>query len=189
MKNHMRQFAAALVVSVLAISVGLWRANSGGGDSFIAVGPLRVVSAKADTTSAGSVTSQQALSLVIAKLTELSPTVDWSSPTLAPTWTVVQVSNLQQVTDSTTGRVLYTRPWPLTAWVVEVRMNGSYGFGLVSDSPNLPWACTARTGCEPPGQLMAAQAFLQPPVRMTLPTVPPCTTIHQIPALMCPGPN
>lgn len=143
-KGRGRKLIAAAIVAVLATGVGLWRAH-------------------AAAPATAEVTSQQARAMVIAKLIEMEPAVDWASPALAPDWKVVLVPDLTRFTDHTTGVVVYSRPWPVTAWVVEIQTGRSYGFGVVSAGGDVLAHCTRRTRCERPGILLAAQASFTPP--------------------------
>ncbi|HXA28789.1 MAG TPA: hypothetical protein VN193_08575 [Candidatus Angelobacter sp.] len=165
-----RKMVASGVVAALALGVGLWRANSGAGTHSVLVGSLRVVTADAQTT--GSViTEQQALSTILSKITQMEPGVAWptsAAPQTAPGislpggWSMEEVSGVTQVYDNVTGKLLYRRTWPISAWVAQYHSAlGTYGFGMVSDGANLPTCFNERT-CEPPGQLLVAQAFVEP---------------------------
>lgn len=180
----MRKIIASAAVAALALGIGLWRANSGGGSHSVLVGSLRVVTADAQTTGA-SVTAEQALGEIVAKITQMEPRVAW--PTSAQTetgpglpqiccWSVQQISGVTQVYDTATGRLVYQRSWPISAWVAQYHASdGSYGFGMVSDGANLP-TCTNERTCEPPGQLLAVQAFYNPPLGARVPATPKCPT-------------
>ena len=153
--TNMRKLAVALLITGLVVGAGVWRANSGHGSTI--VGALRVVSVEADSTPAGPVSAQQALAIIAAKLTELEPSVAWNTASVGD-WNVNLVDGMTQVTDIVDGHVLYQRPWPINAWVAQINIGMTFGFGIVADSQNTPLTCK-HNGCDPPGTLLAAQTF------------------------------
>jgi hypothetical protein len=108
------------------------------------------------------VTRAQALTIVINKLAQMQPRIAWSSPDVTTPAVVEEVANLTQVYDAVRGRLLYQRSDALDAWVVEIHLgDGAWGFGLVSNTRDV--LCTsAGVTCNPPGVLLAAQAYAPP---------------------------
>ena len=149
---------AVPAVAVLATAGTLVATHVGrSGGSTLVLGQLRVITASADLTPAGPITSDQALGIVTTKLGSLEPGVNWTSTGLPPQVTLI--SNMTQVYDSTTGHLLYTRSTPINAWIVQIHQGRDFGFGIVSD--NTAARCTGYS-CDPPGTSLNVQALVVP---------------------------
>lgn len=156
MMKTWKLFAAVPVLAAAAF--GGWWGNHLSHTQSSVLGGLRIVSTDAQTT-AGSITAQQALTIVEAKLAAMEPSVDWSL-SLQGVY-VQEFPQLTQVIDNVTGVVRYQRSTAIDAWVVEIQAPAALASGLGVVSNNTSGAvCGHSVGtgvCDPPGTLLNAQ--------------------------------
>jgi hypothetical protein len=155
---------AAAVAVIFAGGVGSWWGTHLTGESTAVLGGLRIVSAGAQTTTPGPITAAQAVQIVVGKLSQLDPGIDWNADMQVAD--VQEFPQLTQAVDNGTGLVRYHRSSPIDAWVVVIPVAAAQANGLGIVSNNVSGArCndTLGTGvCDPPGTLLNAQVQTGP---------------------------
>jgi hypothetical protein len=166
-RRNLWKLAAALMTVTVGVIGGWWGTHFSHTHTAV-FGGLRIIEGDAQTVS-GSITEQQALSIVEAKLASLDPNVDWKVDLGVAS--AAEFPQLTQVVDAK-GVVRYRRNAPIDAWVVQVTVNGARGLGVVSNNVAGTVSCGAGV-CDPPGTLLNAQV-------QTPPTAQPCTTVQSV---------
>ena len=151
----------AAVVPVLATAAfGGWWGTHLSHTHASAFAGFQIISGDAQTTS-GSISRDQAVAIVVNKLSEMDPNVNWNLD--VPSASAQEFAQLTQIADAI-GTIRYQRTAAIDAWVVQIHENGSGGLpasaiGIVSN--NVGGALCGKVGgtgvCDPPGTLLNVQ--------------------------------